>query len=494
MEKTKTVLELKSEKVKGFFLKGNRYCSEKLPKYFSFDKILQKVDKKLKDNNLSDFLKPNNKPENLDDVNYKLFNNKDGQYAWRLLELIHPVIYVSLVHKIVKNWETITDRFNKFKRIKNIECTSIPIVENNEKKNEKAAQILNWWHSVEQESIKLSLDYCYVFHTDIVDCYGAIYTHSIPWALHGIDEAKKNRDNNNSIGNIIDHHIRMMRYGQTNGIPQGSVLMDFIAEMVLGYVDELLNEKIQNIKDYKILRYRDDYRIFSNSVTDGQKILKALSEVLSSLGMRLGAEKTLYFDDIVENAVKKDKLFAMRYINKNQSIVKQLLIIKEIANKYPNSGSLIQPLTKVSKQITKKDAIRNEEVLLALVVDLMYRNPRIYDVCSQIISVLLSFFKDDKTKKDYLGKIKEKFEKLPNTEILNIWLQRISYKIDETIEYKGELCNKVKNKNGRIWNNKWLNKPENFICNIVDKDELERMPEVMQFDETKIFDDFYKSS
>jgi hypothetical protein len=26
-----------------------------------------------------------------------------------------------------------------------------------------------------------------------------------------------------------------MNYGQTNGIPQGSVLMDFIAEMVLGF-------------------------------------------------------------------------------------------------------------------------------------------------------------------------------------------------------------------------------------------------------------------
>jgi hypothetical protein len=32
-----------------------------------------------------------------------------------------------------------------------------------------------------------------------------------------------------------------MNNGQTNGIPQGSVLMDFIAEMVLGYIDECLS-------------------------------------------------------------------------------------------------------------------------------------------------------------------------------------------------------------------------------------------------------------
>jgi hypothetical protein len=40
-----------------------------------------------------------------------------------------------------------------------------------------------------------------------------------------------------------------MNYGQTNGIPQGSVLMDFIAEMVLGYIDECLSECLdENVK------------------------------------------------------------------------------------------------------------------------------------------------------------------------------------------------------------------------------------------------------
>lgn len=36
-----------------------------------------------------------------------------------------------------------------------------------------------------------------------------------------------------------------MQYGQTNGIPQGSVLFDFIAEIVLGYADLLLYEDLQ---------------------------------------------------------------------------------------------------------------------------------------------------------------------------------------------------------------------------------------------------------
>jgi hypothetical protein len=39
--------------------------------------------------------------------------------------------------------------------------------------------------------------------------------------------------------------------------------MDFVAEIVLGYVDEQINLEIGDKKDIRILRYRDDYRIFA---------------------------------------------------------------------------------------------------------------------------------------------------------------------------------------------------------------------------------------
>jgi hypothetical protein len=40
--------------------------------------------------------------------------------------------------------------------------------------------------------------------------------------------------------------------------------MDFIAEMVLGYIDECLSRCLDEKMDYRIIRYRDDYRIFTN--------------------------------------------------------------------------------------------------------------------------------------------------------------------------------------------------------------------------------------
>ena len=112
-------------------------------------------------------------------------------------------------------------RFKDFATNEKLRCLSIPIVSLSDQ-SDKAELVSHWWHVVEQRSIELSLDYEYLIESDITDCYGAIYTHSIAWALHTKAEAKKteNRENKALLGNIIDSHIQDMRHGQTNGIPQ----------------------------------------------------------------------------------------------------------------------------------------------------------------------------------------------------------------------------------------------------------------------------------
>lgn len=158
----------------------------------------------------------------------------------------------------------------------------------------------------------LSLEYNHLLLLDITDCYGSLYTHSIVWALHTIEEAKKveNRNNPDFIGVVIDKHIQEMSFGQTNGIPQGSVLMDFIAEIVLGFGDYLLTLELDRlgITDYKIIRYRDDYRIFTNNPQLSSEIAKVLSEVLSKLNFKLNSAKTNSTDDVVLGSLKSDKV------------------------------------------------------------------------------------------------------------------------------------------------------------------------------------------
>jgi len=281
----RSILQMSATRARSFLLKPESYCGIDLPVYFTFTKLLTGVEKILLDKDLGTM---SAKPRAQEGVNYSILSNKDGRHAWRPFQLIHQALYVALVQEITKpsQWKLICNRFTEFQRPTNIKCLSIPL-EARPNEKDKAAQILNWWQGIEQASIELALDYNYAFHADISDCYAAFYTHSIPWAVHGKAKGKAARNDKTLIGNIIDSRIQDMRHGQTNGIPQGSTLMDFIAELVLGYADLELNKRLEagGLTECKILRYRDDYRIFVNSPQLGEAILKALTEVLIELGL-----------------------------------------------------------------------------------------------------------------------------------------------------------------------------------------------------------------
>lgn len=194
-----SILELEHHDAKAFFLKHESYCNIDLPRYFSFTNLLQKISEELSDKSLLNFDRnthnnANQRPDiaNNEMVNHLIYANKDGKLSWRPLQIIHPLVYVDLVHKITKkdNWEKLKKRFKEYQNNPQIECLSIPVKSNSQLKD-KAKQILKWWESVEQESICLSLEYEYVFDTDVADCYSSIYTHSIAWAIEGKDIAKK---------------------------------------------------------------------------------------------------------------------------------------------------------------------------------------------------------------------------------------------------------------------------------------------------------------
>ena len=146
-----------------------------------------------------------------------------------------------------------------------------------------------------------------------------------------------------------------MSFGQTNGIPQGSVLMDFIAEIVLGYADLELSQKIHNtsIDNYEILRYRDDYRIFTNNPQDGNLILKLLTEILVDLGLKLNPQKMIASNSVIANSIKHDKLDWIKSQKKIENIQGHLIIIHDFSHEHPNSGSLSKALDKFFVRIKR---------------------------------------------------------------------------------------------------------------------------------------------
>lgn len=454
--KERSVLEMTAKQARAFFLKPESYCNVELPAYFQFGAMLAAVSKVLKSKPLSDISK---KPRQHEGVNYSLLSNKDGRHAWRPFQLIHPALYVSLVNEMTApdQWRFIRNRFKEYKASKQLVCLSMP-VHSLTKRKDKAVQILQWWQGIEQESIGLAMEYEYVFHADITDCYSSIYTHSIAWALHGKPEAKKKRTDGTLIGNKIDWHIQDMRHGQTNGIPQGSVLMDFIAEMVLGYADMQLSEKLERtgITDYRILRYRDDYRLFVNNPQTGEAVLKALTETLIDLGLKLNTAKTTGSQSVISSSLKPDKRAWLRGRQGDANLQKHLLVIHAHGLDFPNAGSLVIALTHFHKRISPKKRVQNPRVLISIAVDISYTSPRTFPVCAAIVSKLLQFIEGEDERTTVLGAIHTKLSKLPNTGLMEVWLQRIGHFYAFDPDYIENLCTIANSKKASLWNNDWI--------------------------------------
>lgn len=507
----RSILELTNVEAKQFLLKQKSYCRIDLPVYFSFQSLLNTILSEIESKLLSDFYgtyfdeeKKKNWPTlpcNFEGVNYILLSNKDGKYAWRPLQLIHPALYVDLVTRItsIDNWIFIVDRFGQFRQNEKILCLSLP-VESEAEDSDIAALVEQWWLEIEQKSIEFGLDYEFMLHTDISNCYGSFYTHSIAWALHNKDEAKQKKNDKKLLGNVIDECVRNMTYGQTNGIPQGSVLMDLIAEMILGYADLQLTGRIQNtnIVDYKILRFRDDYRIFTNNPQDSDLIVKFLTEVLIDLGMNLNPNKTIASSNVVRDSLKPDKLYWLNHKQSSKGLQKELFIVHSLSEKFPNSGALTKSLMKFYDRIIKIDESKeNLSVLISIVVDIMLKSPRNYPIAAAILSKLINLQENDEIRKETIKRIKKRFNKIPNTGYLDIWLQRMAIKLGAEITFKEKLCEKVENDKTVIWNSEWLDdKLKNIIdtYSIIDSNEVDKLDHVINRSEVELFSSIYWES
>ena len=286
-----------------------------------------------------------------------------------------------------------------------------------------------------------------------------------------------------------------MSFGQTNGLPQGSNLMDFIAEIVLGYADMLLSEKIADtgIKEYKILRYRDDYRIFTTSEHNSKILTKLLMETLLELGLSLNSQKTFQSSNIIRSSIKEDKWYWINHKQGNKSIQTHLLLIYDLSEKYPNSGSLRKSLKNFYERIStnQEENLNDYKVLISIIVNLMLKNPSAHMISTAILSLLFIYFEKIDEAKATLELIREKFNNVPNTGHLEVWLQRMTINYDKHIKYKEKLTKKVLDKNIILWNSEWISSKtfRNIInsTSIVLKEEINTVENIITSSEIKFF-------
>lgn len=507
----KSILELSEVKAYKYFMESSNYCSLDLPKYIDFSKVLIYVEGKVGKKTFEEILKNKKKmPSEYEGVNHKLLIKKDARFTYRPIDIANPYLYYLLVRQITtrSNWKEIKRVFSTFVS-PNIDVISIPKVKGDLDKSHKAAGITDWWENVEQKTITLSLKYRYMFVTDITNQLLWFHLYSYDsMGINGQRHSKTEKGEIGLLGNVIDTYMQGMQYGQTNGIPQGSVLFDFIAEMVLGYADSQVSEVLasNDITDYKILRYRDDYRIFCNRKDELEKIAFVLQDILANLNFQLNFKKTLLTENVIENALKPDKLaYIKRYplyrkVGKRiyataSSLQQELIYIHQFAKEFPNSGTLKKLLTTFSKRLHKrKNLVSDPEILMAILTEIALGSPKCYPIVLQLCSVLINKLSTTSEREKIVNDIYKKFQMIPNIGELQIWMQRITYQWTNPIDYTESICKIVANvPDVVLWNNDWVTDeykdafPQYKICTNWLRDCY---TPVIDIDEVSLFDSY----
>ena len=154
-----------------------------------------------------------------------------------------------------------------------------------------------------------------------------------------------------------------------------------------------------------------------------------------------------------------------------------------MSQKYPNSGILARSLYSFYRSLYPLKILNatNIKVLVSILVDIAYKNPRVYPIICAIIGKLL-LLETDKSRKDNIYKaIKLKFNGIPNAGYMLVWLQRITLKINEQEEYDEKICQMVNNEHLSLWETNWAHERIKRIFNdnpIIDKEEIESMTEI----------------
>lgn len=156
----------------------------------------------------------------------------------------------------------------------------------------------------------------FLFKFDIAKCFDSIYTHSISWAVLGLDSVKENViASKKNFSGIFDKFVQYANYGETNGILIGPEFSRIFAEIILQRIDKTVEEKIKSLgfsnkTDYELYRYVDDYFLFCDNDSLKEDIFKIFKHELKEYKMSFNNSKTIEYKKpiITEITIAKEKI------------------------------------------------------------------------------------------------------------------------------------------------------------------------------------------
>ncbi|WP_017795169.1 RNA-directed DNA polymerase [Oceanobacillus kimchii] len=207
----------------------------------------------------------------------------------------------------------------------------------------------------------------YILKTDISRYYPTIYTHSIPWAMHGKRLSKDRQTDCSLLGNKLDKLIRNMQDGQTLGIPTGPDTSLIISEVIGTAIDKRLQEMVPNIKGF---RYTDDIELYFDTLSEAENCLNKLHKIVREFELELNPHKTeiIMLPEAIEPSwVPEIKLYDFRdsVEGERNDLISFFSRAFELAKLYPNDGVLKYSVQRIPSSIKDENWSILESLLLS---------------------------------------------------------------------------------------------------------------------------------
>lgn len=218
----------------------------------------------------------------------------------RRLAIVNPISQTILCDEICKNWPSIS----RFLRSSRISLHFPNVVEDSERAIPPPD-----FTAIDLRRQEIGAQYSHMLVSDISRFYGTVYTHVIPWALHGKRWSKANMHSPQFAtcpGNQLDIKVRKGQDNQTIGIPIGPDTSRIISEIVaIGIEKSFLNAS--NISRTRVFRYVDDWFIGFDGGGEAEDAVSHLSSACNQYELELNAEKTR----VIEPATPLSQLWPM---------------------------------------------------------------------------------------------------------------------------------------------------------------------------------------
>ncbi|MCJ1671718.1 RNA-directed DNA polymerase [Rathayibacter sp. VKM Ac-2929] len=291
--------------------------------------------------------------------------------APRSLEIPHPRAYANLVRNLKSSWP-------EWEEVVENEVSAITV------RLHEDGRIFSMEALADRSSL-LSPGDRFEAHVDISNFYGSIYTHSLPWAIHGVDAAKKIRENAGEWSNQLDKRLRESRRRETTGISAGPGTSSIIGEILLTRVDTRLTAQ-----GFNYLRFIDDYYFYAKSRETAEQFVEALRAELLNLKLSIHPGKTTIKELPV--AATPQWMRRLRLMGRELSTQTRVLdLLAEavaVANEDSENGVLRFALVQIEHALLKDNLLDSEKmVVLNRLLHLGYLRPVAVGIACRILLV-----------------------------------------------------------------------------------------------------------